>query len=607
MPISKQDMSTRGWDDLDFIVISGDAYVDHPSFGSAIISRYVENLGYTVGILPQPDWKNVEAFRKLGRPNLAFLVTAGNLDSMVNHYSVHRRPRKTDPYSPGGKTGYRPDRASIVYTSMAKQAYKGVPVILGGVEASLRRLAHYDYWSGKVRKSILLDSKADLLVYGMGEAPLKRITEQLEKGIPVKEIRGVPGTVYVCKQEEVPPGAVALPAYEEVSSNKEKFAESFQIQSKNTDYLNGSVLFEPVGQRAVVQNPPAPPLGQKALDSVYSLPFVREAHPSYASSGGVPALKEVKYSITSHRGCFGSCSFCAITFHQGSRIRGRSKDSIVKEAEGFIGKSDFKGNIHDIGGPTANFRVPSCMLQEDKGMCKNKKCLFPKICKNLRVDHQEYLDILRSVRNLKGIKRVFIRSGIRFDYLLEDRDQSFLHELCKFHVSGQLKLAPEHVSKTVLRRMGKPEYKVYEEFRKRFRETNKRLGKKQYIIPYFMTSHPGSSLKEAIQLALQLKKEGFIPEQVQDFYPTPGTRSTCMYYTELDPNTMEHVYVPKSDKEKHMQRALVHFHKPENRKLVEQALKKAGREDVIGFSKDCLIKPSGRGHERKKYRKNKKA
>ncbi len=590
LPVNREDMEKRGWDSCDFVLVSGDAYVDHPSFAAAIISRTLEAAGYRVGIIAQPNWRDPEAFRVLGTPGLAFLISPGNIDSMVSHYTVNRRLRSQDAYSPGGTAGRRPDRPGIVYTSMARQACKGVPVILGGLEASLRRLSHYDYWSDKVRRSILLDAKADLLVYGMGERTMVEIAEKLKRGTPVKEIRDQRGTVYaVSRREDIPEEAALLPSFEEISEDKGLYAESFALQYKNTDPLNSRPLAEPCGDRFVIQNRPAFPLSREEMDRSYSYPYSRKSHPSYAAEGGVPALEEVSFSLVHNRGCFGSCHFCALTFHQGRILSSRSHDSVLEEARQLTVDPGFKGYIHDVGGPTANFRKPACSRQLKNGACPDRSCLTPEPCPALEVDHGDYLKLLRKLRSLDGVKKVFIRSGIRFDYLLQDRDESFLKELCEHHVSGQLKVAPEHVSSRVLALMNKQKHSVYRKFIKSYREMNRKLGKKQYLVPYFISSHPGSTLKDAVELALFMKETGFIPDQVQDFYPTPGTVSTCMYYTGLNPLTGEPVDVVKKEREKKLQRALLQYNRPENYKLVREALEKAGRKDLIGSDARCLI------------------
>ncbi len=599
LPVSKSDMEERGWDACDFILITGDAYVDHPSFGAAVISRYLEHAGYRIGIISQPDWRTVDGFKILGKPKLAFLITAGNVDSMVAHYTAAQKPRSKDLYSPGGRAGLRPNRASIVYSAMAKQAYKGVPVILGGLEASLRRLSHYDYWQDKVRRSILLDAKADILVYGMGERAIAEIAERLAASTRAESIRDVRGTVVQIPDPDAVTGALILPSYEEVSTDKRSFAESFRIQYRNTDPFTGKPLLERSGDQWLLQNPPAIPLSRGELDTVYELPYTRSFHPMYSTAGGVPAAEEVSFSLTSSRGCFGECSFCSLTFHQGRIVQGRSSDSLVREAETLIRDPAFKGYIHDVGGPTANFRAPACPKQGTRGSCPDKHCLFPSPCKNLKVDHREYLSILRRLRSLPGVKKVFIRSGVRFDYLMADPDDTFFVELVEHHVSGQLKVAPEHVSAKVLQAMRKPRHEVYESFKRKYYEINKKLGKKQYLVPYLISSHPGSGLEEAIELAVYLKGSHFIPEQVQDFYPTPGTLSTCMYYTGIDPLTGQNIYVPKTLAEKAMQRALLQFSRPENYERVREALIKAGRQDLIGYGPACLIRPYKKKHREK--------
>lgn len=596
LPMSRQDMARRGWTACDFIIVSGDAYVDHASFGSALIGRYLESLGYRVGIIAQPRWDGVGDFQVLGCPELAFLITAGNMDSLVNHYTVAGKKRSRDSYSPGGRPGRRPDRASIVYTSRVRQAWKGVPVILGGIEASLRRLAHYDYWSGKVRRSLLLDAKADMIIYGMAERPLREVAAALAAGRSVKSLAGIRGTVTAVSERRLaeldPSGdCIRLPAWDMVRNDKKAYAESFLQQYLNTSPYSAQGLLEPYGDRIVIQNPPAYPLTEAELDGLYGLPFTRRAHPGYDSDGGIPALEEVRFSLTANRGCLGGCSFCALTFHQGREIRTRSPQSLVGEARTLTQDPGFKGYIHDVGGPTANFYHPACNKQAKEGVCLRRNCLVPEPCPNLDSSHSRYLKLLEELRGIPGIKKVFIRSGIRFDYLLAGGNEAFLEALCRHHVSGQLKLAPEHADPRVLALMNKPPVAVYQDFKKRFNAINKRLGKKQYIIPYFISSHPGSGLKEAIALALFLRAEGFIPDQVQDFYPTPGTLSTAMYYTGLDPRSMEAVYVPRDPAEKRMQRALLHFHKKENHSLVRKALRKVGRGDLIGKGRRFLVPP----------------
>lgn len=592
LPINREEMRQRGWDSVDFVYVIGDAYVDHPSFGHAIISRVLEAHGYRVAILPQPDWKNEEEIQEFGRPRLGFFVSGGNMDSMVNHYSVSKKRRQTDAYTPGGVIGKRPDYATIVYCNYIRRVYKDCPIIIGGIEASLRRMAHYDYWSNKLKRSILLDSQADLISYGMGERSIVEIADALQAGIDVKDITFIDGTVFKTKTLESVYDAVMLPSYEQLLADKMNYARSFYTQYCNTDAFSGKRLVEPYGEHLyVVQNPPAKPLSMQEMDDVYALPYQRTYHPSYRQSGGIPAISEVKFSLISNRGCFGGCNFCALTFHQGRIIQVRSHESIIEEAKKMTGDPEFKGYIHDVGGPTANFRRPACEKQLTHGACIGKQCLFPKPCKNLVVDHSDYLRLLRKLRNLPKVKKVFIRSGIRFDYVMADKDPSFLRELCRYHVSGQLKVAPEHVSDAVLKRMGKPENSVYQKFTQKYKQINEQEGMKQYLVPYLMSSHPGSSLKEAVELAEYLRDLGYMPEQVQDFYPTPSTISTCMYYTGVDPRTMESVYVPVNPHEKAMQRALIQYRNPQLYDLVEEALKKAHREDLIGFDKHCLIRP----------------
>lgn len=592
LPISEKDMKKRGWDACDFVYVTGDAYVDHPSFGHAIISRTLELFGYRVGIIAQPDWRDKESITKLGRPRLGFLVTAGNMDSMVNHYTVSHKKRHQDAYSPGGQFGLRPDYATIVYCNLIKQTYKDVPIIIGGIEASLRRLGHYDYWSDKVKHSILVDSGADIISYGMGEHSIVEIADALNSGIPVSEITFIRGTVYKTKSLENVYDYIELPTFEEISSDRETFAKSFNIQYQNTDAITAKALVEKQKEKMyVVQNPPALPLSTEEMDRVYDIEYMRDYHPSYRNQGGIPALGEIKFSLTSNRGCFGGCNFCALTFHEGRVVQVRSHESIVEEAKKMTEDPEFKGYIHDVGGPTADFRHPACDKQLTKGVCGHRQCLFPDICKNMKVSHKDYVELLRKLRKLPKVKKVFIRSGIRFDYCMADKDDTFIRELCEHHISGQLRTAPEHVSDQVLRLMGKPKNEVYEAFLKRYEKINAKTGKEQYAVPYLMSSHPGSGMKEAIELAEYVRDIGYMPEQVQDFYPTPGTISTCMYYTGLDPRTMEKVYVPRSFKEKSMQRALIQYKKPENYELVKEALLSAGREDLIGFDKNCLIPP----------------
>lgn len=592
LPISKEDMKKRGIEQLDFVYVIGDAYVDHPSFGPAIISRILEANGYQVGIIAQPDWKEEESIQILGKPRLGFLVSAGNMDTMVNHYTVAKKHRKVDAYSPGGVMGKRPDRATIVYCNLIRKVYKDIPIVTGGIEASLRRLAHYDYWSDKVKRSILLDSGADIISYGMGERSIVEIADALASGIAVSDITFIPGTVYKAKNLDSVYDAVILPDYQSILASKEEFARSFYKQYCNTDPFTAKVLVEKYKENEyVIQNPPAKPLSEAEMDRVYSLPYMRDYHPSYEEQGGIPAIEELKFSLVSNRGCFGGCSFCALTFHQGRMIQTRSHESILQEANHLIWDKDFKGYINDVGGPTANFRHTACEKQKTKGVCVNKQCLFPTPCKNLKIDHTDYLSLLKKLRELPNVKKVFIRSGIRFDYLINDKDDTFMKELCEHHVSGQLKVAPEHISDNVLKLMGKPSNTVYERFIKAYKKTNDDVGKKQFVVPYLMSSHPGSTMKEAVALAEYLRDLGYMPEQVQDFYPTPSTISTCMYYTELDPRTMEKVYVPKNPHEKAMQRALIQYRNPKNYELVVEALQKAGRTDLIGFDKNCLIRP----------------
>lgn len=585
-------MEQRGWEQCDFVYVTGDAYVDHPSFGPAIISRVLESHGFKVGIIPQPDWKDSESITILGTPRLGFLVSGGNMDSMVNHYSVAKKRRQTDAYTPGGVMGKRPDHATSVYCNLIRKQYKNAPIIIGGIEASLRRLAHYDYWSDKVKRSILLDSQADIISYGMGEHSIVEIAEALDSGLEVKDITFINGTVFKAKNLDSVYDAVELPTYQEILSSRFKFAESFYVQYCNTDPFSGKRLVEQYKENEyVVQNPPAKPLTQTEMDRIYALPYMRDYHPSYQELGGIPAIEEVKFSLISNRGCFGGCNYCALTFHQGRILQTRSHESIVQEASQLVWDKDFKGYIHDVGGPTANFRYTACDKQSTKGACINKQCLFPNPCERLKVNHSDYLELLRKLRTLPNVKKVFIRSGIRFDYLMADKDDTFIKELCEHHVSGQLKVAPEHISDSVLKLMGKPENSVYEKFQTRYKKVNDSLNKKQYIVPYLISSHPGSTLKEAIELAEYLRDLGYMPEQVQDFYPTPSTISTCMYYTGLDPRTMKEVYVPKSPHEKAMQRALIQYRNPKNYELVVEALKKADRMDLIGFDKKCLVRP----------------
>ncbi|MGN0278288.1 MAG: YgiQ family radical SAM protein [Lachnospiraceae bacterium] len=601
LPISKQDMDAQGIEQLDFVYIIGDAYVDHPSFGHAIISRVLVSHGYTVGIISQPDWKDENSITILGKPRLGFLVSGGNMDSMVNHYFVSKKHRPTDAYTPGGEPYKRPDHATVVYGNLIRRVYKDTPIIIGGIEASLRRMAHYDYWSDSFKRSILLDSQADMISYGMGEKSIVEIADALASGIAVKDITFIQGTVYKTKDIEGVYDSIMLPSYDEMKAKPEKYAESFQIQYQSTDPFTGKTLIEPYPNGLyVVQNPPQPPLTTEEMDGVYNLPYMRTYHPSYEEKGGVPAIAEIKFSLISNRGCFGGCNFCALTFHQGRTIQVRSHESIIEEARKMTAEPDFKGYIHDVGGPTANFRQPSCQKQMTQGVCKNRQCLFPKPCPNLTVDHSDYLALLRKLRALPGVKKVFIRSGIRFDYLMADPDDTFFRELVEHHVSGQLKVAPEHISDAVLSMLGKPEKAVYERFVKKYYKINEQLGKKQFLVPYLMSSHPGSTLKEAVELAEYLRDLGYMPEQVQDFYPTPSTVSTVMYYTGIDPRNGRNVYVCRNPHEKAMQRALIQYRNPNNYELVKEALIKAGREDLIGFDKKCLIRPRNMGYQNAK-------
>ena len=623
LPISKEDMKKRGWQQCDFVYITGDAYVDHSSFGTAIISRVLEAHGYKVGIISQPDWKDEKSITVLGEPRLGFIVSAGNMDSMVNHYTVNKKHRSNDAYTPGGVAGKRPDYAVVVYGNLIRRTYKKTPIIIGGIEASLRRLAHYDYWSDKLKRSVLLDSGADLISYGMGEKSIVEIADALDSGIDVKDITFIRGTVYrtsdlsnligctsaeefeACKTNA---GAIAqdviiLPSFDSMQKDKLRYAESFNLQNTNTDAILGKTLIEPYPNKVnVVQNPPAMPLSMQEMDDVYALPFMNNYHPSYKKLGGVPAISEIKFSLTSNRGCFGGCSFCALTFHQGRRVQVRSHESIIDEAKKMIKDPDFKGYIHDVGGPTANFRRTACDKQIEKGVCTGKQCLFPGPCKNMKVDHSDYISLLKKLRKLDGVKKVFVRSGIRFDYVMADKSKEFLRELCNHHISGQLRVAPEHVDDDVLKLMGKPGNAVYNSFLQEYMRVNKLTGKEQYAVPYLMSSHPGSTLKSAIKLAEYIRDLGYMPDQVQDFYPTPSTASTCMYFTGVNPATMEPVYVPKAPKEKAMQRALIQYRKPENYELVKKALILAHREDLIGYGPKCLI-PS-RPFSKKKAPKN---
>lgn len=594
-------MMARNISQLDFVYVIGDAYVDHPSFGPAVISRVLEANGYSVGIISQPDWKKEESIQILGKPRLAFLVSSGNMDSMVNHYSVSKKHRKTDAFTPGGIMGKRPDHAVVVYSNLIRRVYRKTPIILGGIEASLRRLAHYDYWSDRLKRSILLDSGADLISYGMGERGIVEIADALNAGIDVKDITFIKGTVYKTKDISGIYDALTLPDFESLKQDKLKYAESFFVQYCNTDPFSAKGLIETYPNGVfVVQNPPQKPLSQAEMDAVYALPYARTYHPSYEKVGGVPAISEVKFSLISNRGCFGGCNFCALTFHQGRIIQTRSHESLLQEATAFSQEQDFKGYIHDVGGPTANFRHPACEKQLTKGACPNKQCLFPEPCHNLQADHQDYLELLHKLRAIPKVKKVFIRSGIRFDYLLADKKDAFFRELVQYHISGQLKVAPEHVSDPVLSMMGKPSHNVYQKFTEKYKKLNQEYGKNQFLVPYLMSSHPGSTLKEAVELAEYLRDLGYMPEQVQDFYPTPSTISTCMYYTGVDPRTMKKVYVPLNPHEKAMQRALIQYRNPKNYDLVKEALIKAGRTDLIGFDKKRLIRPrrtENRSHE----------
>lgn len=591
LPISRRDMKERGWDECDFVIVTGDSYIDHHSFGTAIISRVLEAHGYKVGIIPQPDWNSIYDFQRLGRPKYAFLVNAGNMDSMVNHYTVAKKLREKDMYSPGGKMGLRPDRATIVYCNKIREAYKDIDIVIGGVEASLRRFAHYDYWENKVRKSMLVDSTADILIYGMGEKPIVEVAESLKNGVRAKDITYVRGTCYLTESlDDIHEGYIEVPSYKEVVSDKIKYAKASKIEYEEQDSVRGKIIVQKHGNKYMVQNIPQPPLNREELDAVYDLPYMKTYHPSYESKGGVPAIEEVQFSTVSSRGCFGDCKFCAITLHQGRVVQSRSKESILKEVEQITKLKDFKGYIHDVGGPTANFRQPACSKQLAFGACKGKECLSPSVCKNMDVDHSEYLDLLRSIRKVPGVKKAFVRSGLRYDYIMADKDDTFFKELVEHHVSGQLKVAPEHVSAEVLKYMGKPSGDTYDKFVAKFEKITKKLGKKQYIVPYLMSSHPGSTLECAIELAEYLRDINYHPEQVQDFYPTPGTPSTTIYYTGIDPITMKEVYVPKTKHEKSMQRALLQYRNPKYYNLVYEALTEAGRTDLIGDGPKCLIR-----------------
>ena len=603
LPATREEMIKRGWESPDFLFVCGDAYVDHPSFGHAVISRLLESKGFRVGMISEPDWRSAQDFKKLGRPRLGVLVSSGVLDSMINNYTAAKKRRREDLYAPGGKAGKRPDRALIVYCNRIREAFGDIPIIIGGLEASLRRFAHYDYWQDTVRSSILIDTNADLLVFGNGEKAILEIATLLEKGVPVRSLKSIMGTAYCCTMDELPtkfklalenksPDIRMLPSKEEVVNNKRDYAKAFMVQYREQNPYTGKTLVQPDGNRLIIQNHPAGTLTSDELDAVYSLPYARKWHPQYDREGGVPALSEVQFSIVSHRGCFGGCSFCAIGYHQGRVIQARSQASILEEAKKLTGHTDFKGYIHDVGGPTANFRKPACKKQGTSGACANRECLYPEPCKNLEANHDEYLSLLKSISGLPGIKKVFVRSGIRFDYALLEKKRKFLETLCRNHVSGQLKVAPEHVSSRVLHYMGKPDHEVYEDFAREYQVINKRLGKKQFLVPYFISGHPGSTLDDAIELALYIKKLGYTPEQVQQFIPIPGTLSACMYYTGLDPRDMTPLYVPRSEKEQEMQRALLQFSIPRNRRVVEEALKEAGRTDLIGYESDSLIRPA---------------
>ena len=593
LPVTVSDIKERGWEEVDFVYVCGDAYVDHPSFGMSIISRVLDARGYKVAIISQPDWHSCEDFKRFGKPRLAFLVSSGNIDSMVAHYTAAKKKRSKDAYTPGGEMGKRPDRAVIVYCNRIREAYGDVPIVIGGLEASLRRFAHYDYWDDKIRRSVMFDAQADLLIYGMGEKQIIEIADRLNTGEEISNMRDIRGTCYTCDVRETPLMGAECPGFEKVSENKKDYAVSCRIQQDEQDHIRGKLIKQRHGNRMLVQNPPMPPLTQKELDWVYSLDYMRDYHPSYEEQGGVPGIEEVKFSITHNRGCFGACNFCSIAFHQGRFITTRSKQSIIDEGKKLTRMPDFKGYIHDVGGPTANFRRTSCDAQLKNGLCKGKKCLAPTPCKALVADHSEYIDILRDLRRLPKVKKVFIRSGIRYDYMLKDKDDTFFKELVKYHVSGQLKVAPEHCSAAVLDKMGKPHIQAYIEFSKRYFQLSSNVNKEQYLVPYLMSSHPGSTLDDAIELAQFLKKRHIRPEQVQDFYPTPGTISTCMFYTGLDPYTMKEVYVAKTLKDKAMQRALLHYFNPNNKELVVEALKRAGRTDLIGTRSECLVNVPG--------------
>lgn len=601
LPITTEDMISRGWDEIDFVLVTADAYVDHPSFANAVIGRVVEDSGFKVGIISQPDWNSLNSFKIFGKPKYAFLVSGGNIDSMVNHYTVNKKRRSTDSYSPGGKAGLRPDRPTIVYSNKLRSIYKDTPIIVGGIEASLRRFSHYDYWQDKIRRSVLCDSGADILIYGMGERAISEIALRLKNGEDISSVTDVKGTCYLTKDISELKDYILLPSLDEVKEDKYKYALSVKHQHEEHNAYIGKTLVEKQNDNLyLVQNPPQKILSRQELDKVYSLKYQRNWHPDYDKDGGIPAITEVKFSVISERGCFGGCNFCSLAFHQGRVVSSRSEKSIINEVKKMVYEDDFKGYIHDVGGPTANFRFPACEKQNEKGACKNRQCLAPTPCKNLKVSHKEYLSLLRKIKEIEGVKKVFIRSGIRFDYLIYDKNDDFFRELVKDHVSGQLKVAPEHCSKNVLELMGKPEISVFNKFRKKFFELSKEAGKEQYLVPYLMSSHPGSTLKDAVLLAEFLRDINYQPEQVQDFYPTPGTVSTCMYYTGINPITMKKVYVPKSFAEKRMQRALLQYRKKENHEIVKEALIKAGRKDLIGFDKRCLIKPTVNEIRRKK-------
>ncbi|HRW87570.1 MAG TPA: YgiQ family radical SAM protein [Thermovirgaceae bacterium] len=604
LPVNRTDMERRGWSEVDFVFISGDAYVDHPSFANSVIPRVLEGRGYRVGVIAQPDWRRLDDLLVLGRPRLGVLVSAGNLDSMLSHFTAAKKPRSDDPYSPGGRAGTRPRRATVVYCNRAREAWKDIPLIIGGVEASLRRFAHYDYWSDSVRRSILVDSKADLLVFGMGEKPILEITSALSQGVPVNQIRGVKGTCFRSKGGDLPADAIILPSFEETVRNRTAFAEAFRLQYLEQDPFRGRPVAQDQGAWYVVQNPPSRPLSTEEMDWIYDLPYIRAPHPMYDERGGVPAIEEVRFSITAHRGCFGSCSFCSISSHQGRIIQARSDGSILREARILTGLPGFKGYIHDVGGPTANFHTPSCAAQLSRGACSDRECLWPGPCPGLETDQSGYFSLLKKIRSLSGVKKVFVRSGIRYDHLLTARDPGLVRELCEHHVSGQLKVAPEHVSPRVLRLMRKPGKEVFLEFKRQFDMANRDLGKEQYLVPYLMSSHPGSTIADAVELAQFLKEIRYHPEQVQDFIPTPGTLSTCMFYTGIDPLSGEEVYVPRSAHERKLQRALLQYRSPANWKLVQEALRTAGRQDLIGTRPGCLVPPASQGRARGKGRQN---